>query len=157
MKSFCKRYLVLSERVFLLHIDLFISFFSYRSHLDVNQIEYRRFCDEIESVFTTDFLEKNPLVEAEQYIAIKDASNIRLDPDKEDRVRNLMSKLAERVSRCNKSFIFFSMKENLGSCTSFTSISIIRRFRSCSSWSCNTESILTCIKRSWFIKFIDRF
>lgn len=64
----------------------------------MNQIEYRKFCDEIESIFTTDFLEKNPLVESEQYVAVKDAANIRLDPDKEDRVKNLMSKLAERVS-----------------------------------------------------------
>jgi len=30
----------------------------YRSRVDVNQIEYRKFCDEIESIFTTDFLEK---------------------------------------------------------------------------------------------------
>jgi len=73
-------------------------FYSYRSHVDVNQIEYRRFCDEIESIFTTDFLEKNPLVESEQYVAIKDATNIRLDPDKEDRIKIIMPKLAQRVS-----------------------------------------------------------
>jgi hypothetical protein len=77
---------------------LFVYPYSYRSNVDVNQIEYRRFCDEIESIFTTDFLEKNPLVESEQYVAIKDATIIRLDPDKEDRVKTLMSKLAQRVS-----------------------------------------------------------
>lgn len=74
------------------------SSFSYRSRVDLNLIEYRKFCDEIESIFTTDFLEKNPLVDSEQYVAIKDATNIRLEPDKEDRVKNVMSKLAERVS-----------------------------------------------------------
>lgn len=73
-------------------------FSSYRSRIDVNQIEYRKFCDEIESIFTTDFLEKNPLVESEQYVAIKDATIIRLDPDKEDRIKTLMPKLAQRVS-----------------------------------------------------------
>ncbi len=76
----------------------FFIFSSYRSRLDANQIEYRRFCDEIESIFTTDFLEKNPLVESEQYIAIKEATTIKLDAEKEDRVKNLMSKLAKRVS-----------------------------------------------------------
>ncbi len=72
--------------------------FSYRSRADVNSIEYKKFCDEIESIFTTDFLEKNPLVESEQYVAIKDATNVRLDPEKEDRVKNLMGKMAQRVS-----------------------------------------------------------
>jgi len=43
------------------------------------------------------FLKKNPLVDSEQYVAIKDAANIRLDPDKEDRVKILMPKLAQRV------------------------------------------------------------
>lgn len=38
------------------------------------------------------------MVDSEQYVAIKDATNIRLEPDKEDRVKNVMSKLAERVS-----------------------------------------------------------
>lgn len=75
-----------------------VLFFSYRSRLDANQIEYRKFCDEIESIFTTDFLEKNPLVESEQYVAMKDTTNIRLEPDKEDRVKVLMPKLAQRVS-----------------------------------------------------------
>jgi hypothetical protein len=55
-------------------------------------------------VFTTDFLEKNPLVESEQYLPIKDTANIRLDPDKEDRVKNLMLKLSQRVSLFLKFF-----------------------------------------------------
>jgi hypothetical protein len=55
--------------------------------LDVNAIEYKTFCDEIETIFTTDFLEKNPLVDSEQYAAVKEATTIRLDPDKEDRVK----------------------------------------------------------------------
>ena len=70
---------------------------SYRSRIELNSIEYKTFCEEIESVFTTDFLEKNPLVAAEQYLPIKDTANIRLDPDKEDRVKALMLKLAQRV------------------------------------------------------------
>ena len=49
-------------------------------------------------MFTTDFLEKNPLVESEQYVAIKEATNIRLEPEKEERIKVLMPKLAERVS-----------------------------------------------------------
>jgi hypothetical protein len=66
--------------------------------VDVNSIEYKKFCDEIESIFTTDFLEKNPLVESEQYVAIKEATNIQLQPEKEDRVKILMDKFAQRVS-----------------------------------------------------------
>ena len=73
-------------------------FYSYRSRVDLNAIEYRKFCEEIESVFTTDFLEKNPLVHSEQYLPIKEAETIKLDPDKEDRVKDLMRKFAERVS-----------------------------------------------------------
>ncbi|CAF1138992.1 unnamed protein product [Adineta steineri] len=69
----------------------------YRSRIDVNAIEYKKFCEEIESIFTTDFLEKNPLVESEQYVPIKDTTNIQLDPDKEDRVQILMNKMGERV------------------------------------------------------------
>lgn len=72
--------------------------FSYRSRVDSNSIEYRKFCDEIESIFTTDFLEKNPLVASEQYVPLKEATTIRLDPDKENRLTNVMHKLAERVS-----------------------------------------------------------
>ena len=75
-----------------------LSFCSYRSRVELNAIEYKKFCEEIESVFTTDFLEKNPLVAAEQYLPIKDTRNIRLDPDKEDRVKALMLKLAQRVN-----------------------------------------------------------
>lgn len=86
----CSKLLTFERRIFY--------FSSYRSRVDSNQIEYRKFCDEIESIFTTDFLEKNPLVESEQYVPIRDATNIRLDPEKEDRVTNLMSKLAQRVS-----------------------------------------------------------
>ncbi|CAF0725960.1 unnamed protein product [Rotaria sordida] len=84
---------------FLLNNYYFFYFFlsSYRSRIDSNAFEYRKFCDEIESIFTTDFLEKNPLVESEQYIALKEATTIQLDPDKEDRVKNVMHKLAERV------------------------------------------------------------
>jgi len=37
------------------------------------------------------------LVESEQYLAIKDAATIRLDPEKEDRVKDLMDKLSKRV------------------------------------------------------------
>jgi hypothetical protein len=66
--------------------------------VDVNSIEYKKFCDEIESIFTTDFLEKNPLVESEQYVAIKEATNIQLQPEKEDRLKILMDKFAQRVS-----------------------------------------------------------
>ena len=67
--------------------------------MDVNAIEYKKFCEEIESIFTTDFLEKNPLVESEQYVPINDAENIRMDPDKEDRIQVLMNKMAKRVTR----------------------------------------------------------
>jgi hypothetical protein len=81
-----------------MYFSLCYFIFSYRSRVDVNAIEYKKFCDEIESIFTTDFLEKNPLVESEQYVAIKDATSIRLDPEKEDRVKNLMDKMAQRVS-----------------------------------------------------------
>ncbi|UJR13407.1 hypothetical protein I4U23_000422 [Adineta vaga] len=69
----------------------------YRSRVDVNAIDYKKFCEEIESIFTTDFLEKNPLVDSEQYVPIKDAANIRMDPDKEDRIKVLMEKMAKRV------------------------------------------------------------
>ncbi len=101
--------------------------FSYRSRLDVNAIEYKKFCDEIESIFTTDSLEKNPLVESEQYIAIKDVTNIRLDPEKEDRVKHLMDKMAHRVSLLHKFFIYLVKNcfMSKGSCTSFTIIPII--------------------------------
>jgi hypothetical protein len=82
----------------IMYFSLFYFIFSYRSRVDVNAIEYKKFCDEIESIFTTNFLEKNPLVESEQYVAIKDATNNQLDPEKEDRVKNLMNKMAQRVS-----------------------------------------------------------
>lgn len=81
--------------------------FSYRSRVDSTSIEYKKFCDEIESIFTTDALDKNPLVDCEQYIAIKDANNIHLDPDKEDRVKNVLDKMANRV---NFIFIYFERK-----------------------------------------------
>ena len=76
-------------------------------------------------LYAIDFLEKNPLVDSEQYVATKDATNIRLNPDKEDRVKNLMDKMAKRVSLI---FIFVYISQEkllIGSCTSYTIISII--------------------------------
>jgi hypothetical protein len=133
---------------------------SYRSRFDANVIEYKKFCDEIESIFTTDFLEKNPLVDSEQYVAIKEAHTIRLDPDKEDRVKHLMNKIGERVSNCwlgsvRRSFRFIRI--NVGSSTSIASLSIIRRFRPSSKWLCDTKSISTCLERFGFIIVVKWF
>jgi hypothetical protein len=90
----------------------------------VTLIEYKKFCDEIESIFTTDSLEKNPLVDSEQYTAIKDATAIRLDAEKEDRVKNLMDKMAQRVSLLFI-YLLINKDKSIGSCSSFTIISII--------------------------------
>lgn len=69
----------------------------YRSRSDSNSIDYKRFCEEIESIFTNDQLEKNPLSICEQYQTIKESSMTKLDPDEEDQVEQVLKKISNRV------------------------------------------------------------
>lgn len=61
-------------------------------------MEYLRFCQEIESVFTKDHLEKCPLDEVEQFQPDKKNASNMLSDVEEEQVQKCMLRLAEKVT-----------------------------------------------------------
>jgi hypothetical protein len=76
-----------------------LNYDSYQSPKDIRQIEYKRFCVEIESIFSDNQLEKNPLIEPEKYALIKNVARNKLSPDAEDLVKKSLKAISDRVSR----------------------------------------------------------
>jgi hypothetical protein len=61
-------------------------------------VEYKEFCREIESAFGNHEVEKNPLINSEQHVAVKPSLINKLLPDDEDLVAKGLSAVAERVT-----------------------------------------------------------
>ena len=73
--------------------------FRYRSAKDPSQVDYMRFSDEVESVFTRKNLEKTPTAEVMQYVPPAGVNMSVLSPEEEQTLQKTMHRLAERVSR----------------------------------------------------------
>ena len=78
------------------HTAIKMPAFRYRSAKDPSQVDYMRFSDEIESVFTRKNLEKMPTAEMMQYMPPMNMSV--LSPDEEQTLQKTVHRLAERVS-----------------------------------------------------------
>lgn len=69
----------------------------FESPINPGYVDYRRFCDEIESVFTTANLEKNPLKDVEQYRPKQEWETNVLTEEEETEFMKAMTRIAEKV------------------------------------------------------------
>jgi hypothetical protein len=72
-------------------------FFSFTSKKDKDQVEYKSFCKEIETVFVSDEFEKNPLLEHEHYRPIDYINENKLTPNANDSVAESLNRISQRV------------------------------------------------------------
>lgn len=69
----------------------------YQSSKDPSQVDYMRFSDEIESIFTRKDLEKTPTADVVQFVPPVDVDMCVLSPEEEQTLQKTMHRLAERV------------------------------------------------------------
>ena len=69
----------------------------YQSVKDASQVDYMRFSDEIESIFTQKDLEKTPTANVVQFVPPVDVNMYVLSPEEEQTLQKTMHRLAERV------------------------------------------------------------
>jgi len=85
----CQLGLVKSE------VDVLMSY--YQSPYNPDYVDYTRFCDDVESVFTVKGLEKNPLYDVQQFRPLPEAVKSKLTDYYEDLLEAAMNRLADRV------------------------------------------------------------
>ena len=66
--------------------------------MDPEYIDYKRFCDEVESIFTTKHLEKMPLEEVEPFKPSVEWELNALSPEDNEKFMRCMAKIKEKVS-----------------------------------------------------------
>lgn len=71
---------------------------SYQYAHDKDFVEWLAFSRDVESIFTTDELEKAPLIEPEPYKPAAEWTLNVLDPDDETIANNALARIAEKVS-----------------------------------------------------------
>ncbi|GFR65921.1 hypothetical protein ElyMa_001958300 [Elysia marginata] len=71
----------------------------YQSGCDPDFVEYLRFCQEIESIFTKDHLEKSPLEEVEQFKPDEEWTVTELSADEEEKLNCCLLRIAEKVRK----------------------------------------------------------
>ncbi|XP_065652485.1 uncharacterized protein LOC100202524 isoform X2 [Hydra vulgaris] len=76
-------------------IDTVMDF--YKSEGNSNYVDYNRFCDDVDSVFTTKGLEVNPTLVPIQYKPKSKNSLIQLSSDAEEMIETVVHQLADRV------------------------------------------------------------
>ncbi|WAQ95233.1 hypothetical protein MAR_027923, partial [Mya arenaria] len=71
----------------------------YESYQDPEYVEYLKFCDEVESIFTTKELEKRPLEDVVQFKPPEEWELNKLPADQENRFTACMDRLSEKVRK----------------------------------------------------------
>ncbi|KAK7507459.1 hypothetical protein BaRGS_00001394 [Batillaria attramentaria] len=71
----------------------------YQSAHDPDYIDYKRFCDEIESIFTTKELEKTPLEQVDQFKPPVEWELNALKPEQAEKFMRCMTKIKEKVRK----------------------------------------------------------
>ena len=69
----------------------------YLSAKDPTYVDYMRFSDEVESIFTHKNLEKTPTAEVQQFVPPVEVDLNVLSPEEEQILQKTMHRLAERV------------------------------------------------------------
>ena len=81
-----------------IHFHVLISFIIFRyQSAQPDFVDYLKFCDEVESIFTTKELEKTPLEEVIQFRAPEEWEMNKLPEAQEERFMTCMNRLAEKV------------------------------------------------------------
>ena len=63
-------------------------------------MDYMRFSDDVESIFTHKDLEKTPTAEVQQFVPPMEVGTDVLSPEEEQILQKTMHRLAERVCEC---------------------------------------------------------
>ncbi|KAL5019414.1 hypothetical protein ScPMuIL_005136 [Solemya velum] len=71
----------------------------YQSRADPDYVDYLKFCDEVESIFTTKELEKKPLQEVVQFRPPEEWQLNKLEPEAEETFQLCMERLTEKVRK----------------------------------------------------------
>lgn len=71
----------------------------YQSKQDPEYVEYLKFCDEVESIFTTKELEKRPLEDVIQFKPPEEWERNKLPADQQSRFKSCMERLSEKVRK----------------------------------------------------------
>ena len=69
----------------------------YQSAKDPSYVDYMRFSDEVESIFTRKDLEKTPTADVQQFVPPVEVNMNVLSPEEEQILQKTMHRLAERV------------------------------------------------------------
>lgn len=69
----------------------------YQSTADPEYIDYKRFCDEVESIFTTKELEAMPLEDVQQFAVPIEWELNSLSPENNEKFMRCMTKIKEKV------------------------------------------------------------
>lgn len=86
-------------RLDLLESELQIIENRYQSAADPEYIDYKRFCDEVESIFTTKHLEKMPLEEVQQFQPPVEWELNSLSAENNEKFMRCMTKIKEKVRK----------------------------------------------------------
>ena len=65
---------------------------------DPDYVDYLKFCDEVESIFTTKELEKRPLEDVVQFKPPEEWERNKLPVDQQNRFRACMERLSDKVT-----------------------------------------------------------
>ncbi|XP_053393487.1 uncharacterized protein LOC123564874 [Mercenaria mercenaria] len=71
----------------------------YQSTQDIDYVDYLKFCDEVESIFTTKELEKRPLEDVVQFKPPEEWERNKLPVDQQNRFKSCMERLSEKVRK----------------------------------------------------------
>lgn len=71
----------------------------YQSLQDIDYVNYLKFCDEVESIFTTKELEKRPLEDVTQFKPPEEWERNKLPADQQNRFESCMERLSEKVRK----------------------------------------------------------
>lgn len=71
----------------------------YQSLQDIDYVDYLKFCDEVESIFTTKELEKRPLEDVTQFKPPEEWERNKLPADQQNRFESCMERLSEKVRK----------------------------------------------------------
>ena len=116
----------------------------YQSAKDPSYVDYMRFSDEVESIFTRKDLEKTPTADVQQFIPPVEVNMNVLSPEEEQILQKTMHRLAERVRGGMEGLGGEGMEEGMGE-------------RGGGGTTCVTIGITTCINWCRFVFVMYRY
>ena len=78
---------------------IFGLYIRFQSGRDPDFVDYLRFCQEVESIFTTDHLEKNPLQNVALFKPDEEFAVMQLNEQEERKLQECMMRIADKVEK----------------------------------------------------------